>query len=210
VVNSDIEAERDHLRVGDHTVRVLTMKEAICETRPLVLDQLFKISANFYVVTEWTPVSMAKARKEVNARAGTSILRSPASSPRCGTTRFLSGSAHRRMKQADIEDLGRLLASARQRPIAGGLFAFYRPLRPGRAALDRQIGEVYRCFHQRRRALFTETYNQLNAFFAAVPALPRQNLRKLPLLNCNYARLVFPLHHPSWRAMESAPRRRSI
>src|SRR5260370_25081598 len=37
VVNSDIEAERDHLRVGDHIVRVLTMKEAITETRPLVL-----------------------------------------------------------------------------------------------------------------------------------------------------------------------------
>ena len=29
VVNSDIEAERDHLRVGDHFVRILTMKEAI-------------------------------------------------------------------------------------------------------------------------------------------------------------------------------------
>ncbi len=29
VVNSNIEAERDHLRVGDHFVRVLTMKEAI-------------------------------------------------------------------------------------------------------------------------------------------------------------------------------------
>ena len=26
VINSDIEAERDHLRVGDHIVRVLTMK----------------------------------------------------------------------------------------------------------------------------------------------------------------------------------------
>ena len=35
VVNSDIEAERDHLRVGDHFVRILTMKEAIGETRPL-------------------------------------------------------------------------------------------------------------------------------------------------------------------------------
>ena len=43
VVNSDIEAERDHLRVGDHIVRVLTMKEAITETRPLVLDALLKI-----------------------------------------------------------------------------------------------------------------------------------------------------------------------
>jgi type IV secretion system protein VirB4 len=50
VVNSDIEAERDHLRVGNHTVRVLTMKEVIAETRPLVLDQLLKIPANFHGV----------------------------------------------------------------------------------------------------------------------------------------------------------------
>jgi hypothetical protein len=35
VGNSDIEAERDHLRVGNHVVRVLTMKEAITQTRPL-------------------------------------------------------------------------------------------------------------------------------------------------------------------------------
>jgi type IV secretion system protein VirB4 len=68
VVNSDIEAERDHLRVGDHIVRVLTMKEAITETRPLALDALLKIPANFYAVTEWTPLPADKARKEVNKR----------------------------------------------------------------------------------------------------------------------------------------------
>ena len=68
MVNSDIEAERDHLRVGDHFVRVLTMKEAIGETRPLVLDALLKIPANFYAVTEWVPLSAEKARKEVNKR----------------------------------------------------------------------------------------------------------------------------------------------
>ena len=68
VVNSNIEAERDHLRVGDHFVRVLTMKEAITETRPLVLDALLKIPANFHVVTEWTPLAADKARKEVNKR----------------------------------------------------------------------------------------------------------------------------------------------
>jgi type IV secretory pathway TrbF-like protein len=52
IANSTIESERDHLRVGDHIVRVLTMKEAITETRPLVLDSLLRIAANFYVVTE--------------------------------------------------------------------------------------------------------------------------------------------------------------
>src|ERR1700678_3489823 len=43
VVNSNIEAERDHLRVGDHFVRLFTMRESIAETKPLVLDQLLKI-----------------------------------------------------------------------------------------------------------------------------------------------------------------------
>jgi type IV secretion system protein TrbE len=32
--------------------KLLQMKEAITETRPLVLDALLKITANFYVVTE--------------------------------------------------------------------------------------------------------------------------------------------------------------
>src|SRR5207248_531741 len=35
IANSNIDAERDHLRTGDHFVRVLTMKEAIAETKPL-------------------------------------------------------------------------------------------------------------------------------------------------------------------------------
>src|SRR6202000_1582376 len=56
------------LRVADHSVRVLTMKEVIGETRPLVLDQLLKIPGNFYVVTEWTPLSTNKARKEIMKR----------------------------------------------------------------------------------------------------------------------------------------------
>ena len=47
VVNSNLEAERDHLRVGDHFVRVLTMKEAIAETRPLVLDSLLEDLGQF-------------------------------------------------------------------------------------------------------------------------------------------------------------------
>jgi hypothetical protein len=73
-VNSNIEAERDHLRVGDHIVRVLTMKEAIAETRPLALDALLKIPANFRVVTEWTPLAADKARKEVNKRRRHTVI----------------------------------------------------------------------------------------------------------------------------------------
>jgi len=68
VANSDIEAERDHLRVGDKFVRVLTIKEAISETKPLVLKQLLEIQANFCVVSEWVPIDNATARKEITKR----------------------------------------------------------------------------------------------------------------------------------------------
>src|SRR5215472_12406246 len=68
VANSDVEAERDHLRVGDHYVRVLTIKEAISETKPLVLKQLLEIQANFCVVSEWVPIDNATARKEITKR----------------------------------------------------------------------------------------------------------------------------------------------
>ena len=62
--NSEIRAERDHLRVGDDFVRILTMKEAVGETRPLSLDALLKIPANFIAISEWVPLSAAAARKE--------------------------------------------------------------------------------------------------------------------------------------------------
>ena len=43
------------------------MKEGIGETRPLSLDALLRIPANFIAITEWMPLA-AEARKEVNRR----------------------------------------------------------------------------------------------------------------------------------------------
>src|ERR1700691_6697891 len=109
VVNSNIEAERDHLRVGDHIIRVLTMKEAITETRPLVLDALLKIPASFYVVTEWTPLSADKARKEVNKRrrhfnmSKTGLVSQMGNDPAKTNPRDVLVDES---KQADIENLG--------------------------------------------------------------------------------------------------------
>jgi type IV secretion system protein VirB4 len=110
VANSDIEAQRDHLQVGNHFVRVLTMKEAVAETRPLVLKQLLEIEANFCVIIEWVPMDIAIARKEITKRKRhfnisktsfiTSMQRDPASYDPRNTIIDES-------KQADIENLGR-------------------------------------------------------------------------------------------------------
>ncbi|WP_263419277.1 hypothetical protein [Terriglobus albidus] len=109
VVNSDIEAERDHLRVGQHLVRVLTMKECIIETKPLVLDSLLKIPASFTVCTEWIPLPQDKARKEVAKR------RRHFNISKTGFVSQLGNDATKtnprdvlvdESKQADIENLG--------------------------------------------------------------------------------------------------------
>jgi type IV secretion system protein VirB4 len=203
VVNSDIEAERDHLRVGDHIIRVLTMKEAITETRPLVLDALLKIPANFYVVTEWTPLAADKARKEVNKR------RRHFNMSKTGFVSQMGNDATKtnprdvlvdESKQADIENLGDCLRALGEGHSLGDFslsIVLYGRASSGRASsgrssdLDQLVAEFTGIFTNADGNLFAETYNQLNAYFATVPGNYALNLRKLYLLNTNYADLCF-------------------
>jgi type IV secretory pathway VirB4 component len=186
VVNSDIEAERDHLRVGDHIVRVLTMKEAITETRPLVLDALLKIPANFYVVTEWTPLPADKARKEVNKR------RRHFNMSKTGFVSQMGNDATKtnprdvlvdESKQADIENLGDCLRALGDGQSLGGFSLTIVLYSRSRTELDRLVAEFTGVFTKADGNLFGETYNQLNAYFATVPGNYALNLRQLYLLN---------------------------
>lgn len=192
VVNSDVAAERDHLRIGDHHVRLLSMKEAIGETRPMVLDKLLKINANFHVVTEWTPMATSKARKEVITR------RRHANMTKTGWT---PGQKEHKTperdllvdesKQADVEQLGQCL-----RVLGDGQTMGEFSLTIVLNSLDAytvasQTGEFAGIFTNADGALYAETYNQLNALFATIPGNYKHNLRKLPLLNSNYADLSF-------------------
>jgi type IV secretion system protein TrbE len=190
VVNSNIEAERDHLRVGDHIVRVLTMKEAITETRPLVLDQLFKIAGNFHVVTEWAPVAMQKARKEVNTR------RRHANMTQTGFRYDASKVDPRDVlrddsKQADIENLGQCLRALGDGQTLGDFSLTIVVNAPTKSEMDSIVAQFSAVFSNADGNLFVETYNQLNAYFATVPGNYEQNLRRMYLLNSNYADMSF-------------------
>jgi len=194
VVNSDIEAERDHLRVGDHVVRVLTMKEAITETRPLVLDALLKIPGNFQVITEWTPISADKARKEVNKR------RRHFNVSKTGFVSQMGNDATKtnprdvlvdESKQADIENLGDCLRVLGEGQSLGDFSLTIVLYGRSKADLERLVAEFTGVFTNADGNLFAETYNQLNAYFAIVPGNYALNLRQLYLLNTNYADVSF-------------------
>ena len=193
IVNSNVEAERDHLRIGDHFVRVLTMKESIVETKPLVLDQLLKIPANFYAVTEWVPMPLGKARNEVNSR------RKHFNMTKSG---FISQVRDERKtsqrdelidesKQADVENLGECIKQLGDGQSMGE-FSFTLTLyAEDLRTIDQELGEFAGIFTNLDGELHSETYNQLNAFFAGVPGNYAHNLRKVLLLNSNYADLSF-------------------
>jgi len=194
VVNSNIEAERDHLRVGDHIVRVLTMKEAITETRPLALDALLKIPANFRVITEWTPLAPDKARKEVNKR------RRHFNMSKTGFVSQMGNDATKtnprdvlvdESKQADIENLGDCLRALGDGQSLGEFSLTIVLYGRSKAELEQLGAEFSGIFTNADGNLFSETYNQLNAYFATVPGNYPLNLRKLYLLNTNYADLSF-------------------
>ena len=184
-VNSTVEAERDHLRVGDHFVRVLTMKEAITETRPLVLDSLLKIAANFYVVTEWTPMTAEQARKEVNKR------RRHFNVSKTGFISQMGNDAAQtnprdvlvdESKQADIENLGDCLRALGDGQQLGDFSLSIVLYGRSKSELEQLVGEFIGIFTNADGNLFVETYNQLNAYFATVPGNYALNLRRLYLL----------------------------
>ena len=57
--------------------------------------------------------------------------------------------------------------------------------------LEQLVGEFTGIFTNADGNLFVETYNQLNAYFATIPGNYALNLRRLYLLNSNYADLSF-------------------
>ena len=192
VVNSDIEAERDHLRIGDHFVRLLTMKEAIAETRPMVLDRLFKINANFHVVTEWVPLSTAKARKEIVTRrrhfnvAKTGFFSQLRDEKKLERDQLIDES-----KQADVEQLGQCLRVMGDGQTLGEYSLTIVVNSADLEVINRQIGEFSSLFTNADGSLFTETYNQLNALFATIPGNHVHNLRRMFMTTSNYADLSF-------------------
>jgi type IV secretion system protein TrbE len=193
-VNSNIEAERDHLRVGDHLVRVMTMKESITETRPLVLDSLLKIAGNFMVCTEWTPMTVAKARKEVTKRRRHFNMSKTGFVSQMGNDVVKTNPRDvlvDESKQADIENLGDCLRALGDGQSLGDFSLSIVVCGDSKAQLDQLVGEFTSVFTNADGNLYAETYNQLNAYFATVPGNYALNLRKLYLLNSNYADLSF-------------------
>jgi type IV secretion system protein VirB4 len=194
VCGSELEAHRGYLRMDDDYLRVLTLKELPAETRPLILNGLLDIAANFHVVTEWHPVTNEKARKEIAARrrhyhnSKTSFVSNLQDRENTGNQDNLVDDS----KAAAVAELGNALTAMGMEGKNFGEFTLSVVVYDeDRSKVEHAAAEFQKLFTQHDGLLYEERYNLLNAFFATVPGNRQFNLRKQWALNSNYADLSF-------------------
>lgn len=192
--DSELEAHRGYLRLDDDYVRVLTLKELPSETRPLLLQGLFDIPANFHVVTEWHPVDNVKSRKEIASRrrhhhnSKTSFVSNLQDRQNTGPKDELVDDS----KEAAVAELGAALTALGMEGKNFGEFTLSVVIyHEDRAKVEHAVAEFQKLFTQHDGLVYEERYNLLNAFFATVPGNKQFNLRKQWALNSNYADLSF-------------------
>ena len=179
--DSELEAHRGYLRMDEHYVRLLTLKELPSETQPLILSGLLDIQANFHVVTEWHPVDNAKARKEIASRrrhhhnSKTSFVSNLQDRENTGNQDNLVDDS----KAAAVAELGNALTAMGMEGKSFGEFTLSVVVYDeDRAKVEQAVGEFQKLFTQHDGLLYEERYNLLNAFFATVPGNKQFNLRK--------------------------------
>jgi type IV secretion system protein TrbE len=194
VCDSELEGHRGYLRMDDDYVRVLTLKELPGETRPLILNGLLDVPANFHVITEWHPVDNAKARKEIASRrrhhhnSKTSFVSNLQDRGNTANQDNLVDDS----KAAAVAELGgALTALGMEGKNFGELTLSVVIYDEDRAKVEHAVAEFQKLFTQHDGLLYEERYNLLNAFFATVPGNKQFNLRKQWALNSNYADLSF-------------------
>jgi type IV secretion system protein TrbE len=194
VCDSELEAHRSHLRVDDHCVRVLTLKEMPSETRPLLLRGLLDVPANFHVVTEWHTVDNAKARKEIASRrrhhhnSKTSFVSNLQDRQNTGPKDELVNDS----KEAAVAELGAALTALGMEGKNFGEYTLSVVIYDEDSLkVENAVAEFQKLFTQHDGLLYEERYNLLNAFFATVPGNRQFNLRKQWALSSNYADLSF-------------------
>jgi type IV secretion system protein VirB4 len=195
---SHLECHRQHLRVDDYYVKVLTLKEPAAQSFPLIFKRLLEVEANYYVVTEWKKEDSGKTRRTIQAKrrhfhnTKRSFFSQVNMNDVAAQDMLLDDS-----KESQVRELGE---GVQQIELNGNYFGQFSltvviydlDLKK----VDRACAEFYKVFSVHDAQLYEERYNLLNAFLAAVPGNYPFNLRSLYLLNTNYAdfSFLFTLH----------------
>jgi type IV secretion system protein VirB4 len=197
VADASVECHRDHLMVGDHAVRVLTMKDPPARTFAHVLEDLYAVPAPFLACLEWQRIPDPTMRRDLHARRRHFFNRkvslvnyvSPQTTP---DEMLVDDSA-----SAVVGELGACLTDMEVHGHVFGATSLSLVVWDrDRTRLARTAAQCATVFAAHDGTLHDERYNLLNAWLAIVPGNSAHNVRRLALLNTTCADLsfLFTLH----------------
>jgi len=189
--DSALECHRTHLRLDDHYVRVLTLKEPPAQTHALLFQALYEVPSPMVIVSEWQREGQGAVRREIHAKrrhfhnakvSMTSYVMEPTSP----TDVLVDDSA-----AAVVRDLGSALTEL---TLQGRYFGQYTLTvilsDTDETALERSVGACLKAFAAHDAQVTDERYNLLNAWLAVLPGNGAYNVRSMHLLNTNAADLA--------------------
>jgi len=196
--DSALECYRDHLRVDDYFVQVLTLKEPPAQTFADVLKALPQVPCNFVIANEWSREANLSARREVNSK------RRHFHNSKASLTNYIGDQPLNPQEMLIDDGAAGLVADLggclREMEVTGNYFGKFSLTivlyDRDRAKLRRAVAECFKIFSTHDAVLLEEGFNLLNSFLSTVPGNRAFNLRRLWLLNTNYADLsfLFALH----------------
>ncbi len=196
--DSTLECHRDHLRLDDHYVQVLTLKDPPGRTFPHLLRGLQEIAANYIVVTEWKRHSNATVRRRIQS------MRRHFHNSKSSLMNYVTSTAQTVPQNqlvddsavAMVGDLGQCLEELEINGRFFGQFSLTVVLYDlDRTAVQRAVAECVKVFATHDGRIVEERYNALNAWISVLPGAQAYNLRRLWLLNTNHADLSFVFGH---------------
>ncbi len=203
--DSHIECHPDHLRVDDYRVRVVTLKDATAQSWPLILKPLYEISSNYHIVTEWHPLDNEKAKVKIqthrrhfhNTKASFMSQMNAGNVP--GTDVLIDDS-----KTAIVQRLADLKKAIELDGSYLGDFSLTAVIYdrdPG--VVEKASAEFYKVFSVHDGAVYEESYNQLNAFFATLPGNYHSQRPVSQSSEHQLHRLLVPVHPSHGRHRQS-------
>ncbi len=192
LVGSPLESHTDHLTIDGYYTRVLTLREEPSESRPLILQRLLRIPATYHIVTEWRAVETSEAIRYIES------MRTHFHKTKSSLTVSSGGDRLKDETKVDfVDDLNECLKEVQKRGNYFGKFSLTIVIYDrDRAKVERTVSDFAKAFSNVSASLYSETYNQLSAFFATCPGNSHFNFRQIYITNNNYAdwSFLFTLH----------------
>lgn len=192
VADSSVDCHRGHLQVDDVRVKVLSLKEPPSATFPQVLEDLYTLPGEFIACLEWCRIPNHRMRRDLQVRRRhffnkrVSIVNyvSPDTRPEEMLVDESASATVRQLGDAmtEMEVNGHFFGEC-----SLTLVLYDRESR----ALERSAAEAVKAMAAHDGTFIEETYNLLNAWLSIVPGNSAHNLRRLALLETNYADLGF-------------------